>query len=412
MKFKEQLIKIIGLETSIFIKNIIGYINKKLVFFIKGLWLPFALILYITNFKVIKIHTNRVGHLIHDIEIELKIRELYKKKYKIIVLTSPKGIANIYTYKYLSRYVYFINNKFIKFFFKPFTLINFTTLNTDETSIVRDGNSKYTKIVNEWGNRKPLFSVNQKDHDYLMYFLEKFGMRKTDWYVCIQNRSSNYSLNKDRRVDDYDQSYRNNSVVHYSEAIDEIIKRGGWVVRMGEKNADVVSTNLKIIDYSNYANKNDRLDMLLYANCKFVLCSSSGVINMSNMFGVPAAVTNIAPLSHIFAGPNYNICIPKLYKRGGKHLKFKEILNSKSANFRLGREFNQESIVLIENTSDEILKLTKEMFNLINTNGSNDSLKVNEELKEFKSHFNSNHYTYNGEAKVSSYFLKKYKHLI
>ena len=213
-------------------------------------------------------------------------------------------------------------------------------------------------------------------------------------------------------IHDYGQDFRNNSILDYQLAIKEICNQGGWVIKMGTETNETIKFNEKVIDYSKYTKKNDRLDTVLFAKCKFVLCSSSGVISMSNMFGVPAAISNIVPLSHVFLGPYYNICIPKLYLKEGKLMNFSAILKSNSSNFRTTNEFNNDNIELLDNESDEILNLVKEMLYMIDNKKTHAKYRLDKDIEKFRSMFDSRHYTYKGSANISLYFINKYKYLI
>ena len=80
----------------------------------------------------------------------------------------------------MKNYVYFFENLILRFFFIPFTWIKFVSLKTENISIVKNESSRFTNIVNKWGNRDPLFKITDQDDEYRMNFLKKFGMKEGD----------------------------------------------------------------------------------------------------------------------------------------------------------------------------------------------------------------------------------------
>ena len=71
-KLRQLFSNLLGLKLF----NILKIIIKKIIlfskFFLIFIYLPFALVLFIFDFKIVKVVSDRIGHLIHDIEIEVK----------------------------------------------------------------------------------------------------------------------------------------------------------------------------------------------------------------------------------------------------------------------------------------------------------------------------------------------------
>ena len=305
------------------------------------------------NIVFVRIYAHRVGHLTADMRIKVKENILNGSTKKIIAFHIEKEIANDHIIKYFDDYLIFVRNRIIGFLLLPFTWIFFLNLDGHKVSATTS-TSQYSQIISLWDKRKPLFIIKNKDIEVGNEFLERIGFKKDDWFVCVHARDSKYSLEKSNS--DFGQEFRNVSIESYIPAIEYIIE-------------------------------------------------------LSNLFGTPAAITNLAPLSNSLHGFSENICIPKLYVKENKLVPFKTIMESDMSNFRYNSQFKTSKIDLQDNSEDEILELTKEMYLYING-----SLKMDgheEKLfADFKNLFKEGHYMFKGNAQISKYFLKKYQNLI
>ena len=167
-----------------------------------------------------------------------------------------------------------------------------------------------------------------------------------------------------------------------------------------------------LIDYAHSDHKRDWMDLYLSATCKFFLGSNSGPINIANVFGVPAAQVGVAPLSVMSAGVN-DICIPMLYRSDKlrRLLTFNEIFESEVSSYRLNEEYEKYGISLEQNTQEDILDLTIEIYSRV---FSSYEVDKSDELRQerFKSMLKPGHYSYGSASRVGSEFLKKYQHLL
>ncbi len=394
------------------INSLFRGIIKVTVFFSKKFITIFYLIpavfLRFFNIVFVRIYAQRVGHLTADMRIKVKENILNGSSKKIVAFHVENEIANDHIIKYFDEYLIFVRNRIIGFLLLPFTWIFFLNLDGHKVSATTS-TSQYSQIINLWENRKPLFIIKNKDIEVGHKFLEKIGFKKDDWFVCIHARDSKYSLEKSNN--DFGQEFRNVSIESYVPAIEYIIQKGGKCIKMGHESSSKLKEIDGLFDYSSFDGKNDQLDVFLFSQCSFSLCCDSGVIELSNLFGTPAAITNLAPFSNSLHGISQNICIPKLYLKDNKLLPFKTIMESDMSNFRYNSQFKSSKIDLQDNSEDEILELTKEMY--LYVNGSL-TMSSNEEklYADFKNLFKEGHYMFGGKAQISKYFLKKYQDLI
>ena len=64
------------------------------------------------------------------------------------------------------------------------------------------------------------------------------ALKADDWFVCIHIRERE------------DGSFRNSKIKLYIDAIHEITRRGGWVVRIGNNHSIPLPNMERVIDYS------------------------------------------------------------------------------------------------------------------------------------------------------------------
>lgn len=266
-------------------------------------------------------------------------------------------------------------------------------------------------IQKKWDekNFKPLFSINESDKKISKDLLSKIGIKENDWYVTIHVRESNFKG---------EESYRDSDINNFEEAINYINSMGGWVIRMGDKSMSSIKIkDEKFFDYANSDYKSDLLDVFFCATAKFMIGTSSGLSALSYIFGVPLALTNLLPTATVYLSKR-DMFIPRILKsnKNGKLLKFFEIF-SPPVNIAMidGSYRNLLELDFVENTSDEILYLVKEMFENISNDKKN---FINEELQERFHKSLENIEPLIGfpgmrfQCNVSSYFLKKYIHLL
>ena len=384
-----------------FIKRCCAYSLKIIL---TTLYFPASVILYLFNIKFIKIYAHAIGHLAVDTTIPLKEKIITRGSTRFIFFHTSKHIANKHLIKYIQLHACFVNNRLLGYLLLPFYWSKISGLNIEEVCISRNQTSKYIEINKNWDT--PFFELFDEDINYGQSFLREIGF-DNNWFVCLHARDSGF--HKSRSSSDFGQEFRNNSIKNYKDAINYILANGGKCIRMGDPSMQKFDDIEGVYDYAHSDLKNDRLDIFLFASCKFSLCSSSGVIELSNLFGVPCAISNIIPISGIVHGISKNVCISKLLYKNGELIPFAEILNQDVGNYRIGSLYSEASIEVAENSSDEILGLVKDLesFNFLDSYKANASTLELEE--KFLSLLKPGHYMYGGKARISHYFLKKYQ---
>jgi putative glycosyltransferase (TIGR04372 family) len=185
---------------------------------------------------------------------------------------------------------------------------------------------------------------------------KRFDINADDWFVALHLRCSIDPMRNLRDVD----------VEAYDDAVREIIRWGGRVIRIGglDYSPKLSVSDDFFIDLSRNIDLDPVTNLYVLARCRFLLGSGSGPANVSgHVFGRPIAVTNVGPMGGRIAWRN-QVVLPKMFvnRRTG---------NVMSIEKRLSDEFSQiESKAALafrgyeehRNSASEILELTSDML--------------------------------------------------
>jgi putative glycosyltransferase (TIGR04372 family) len=193
--------------------------------------------------------------------------------------------------------------------------------------------------------------------------MRQMGIPEGAPFVCFHARDSAYL---EAIYPDFDTSYhdyRNSRIQNLLPAMEELTRRGYYIVRMGVIVKETLNTtNPMIIDYANKY-RSDFLDIYLGAKCRFFVGSTAGISAIPLIFRRPVAVINAIPLEYFPPSGAKTLVIPKrLWLRSEeRYLTFREILNSGVGRFLRYDEYLAKGIEVIENTPQEITALVMEM---------------------------------------------------
>jgi putative glycosyltransferase (TIGR04372 family) len=150
------------------------------------------------------------------------------------------------------------------------------------------------------------------------------------------------------------------------------------------------------------------MDLYLMSQQKFLIGSHTGVSDVTQMFRKPIINTNIVS----WVQPRYmdgDIYLLKLFKfkQTGEIVSIKEYLKNKLYLAAVRDEFNiLDDYEVIDNSSEEILNATKEMYKMIFNNKVDFNQK---EQQKFRNVFPVTSLTRISKSYISEYFLNKYK---
>jgi putative glycosyltransferase (TIGR04372 family) len=259
-------------------------------------------------------------------------------------------------------------------------------------------------IQKKFSGHPPLLTLTEDDLKRGWAALYDLGMKKDDWFVCVHCREDGFS-------DKVDYHYRNADIRNYFSAMDAIVQRGGWVIRMGDRAMKPLPSMKQVIDYAHLGIKSEWMDIFLCGAAKFFLGSHSGLCNLADIFGVPVVVTNSAHMAGVLPYGVKDIGIPKLTwsVKENRYLHFKEVLPL--SHNRICQLFESSQLRLVENSPEDIKSLTEEMFDRIE--GKFNYTREDEELQEhFKSLMNPGHFSFGSVSRIGRDFLRKYSSLV
>lgn len=194
----------------------------------------------------------------------------------------------------------------------------------------------------------------------------EIGLPPNAWFVVIHVRDNGYQNGSWQKSNPYD-DYRNADIESYREALNLVASLGGYIVRIGDPRMKPLDGVPKLIDYFKSNIRSTYLDTYLLSNCKFFIGTSSGPILTSQLFGRPTLATNFAPINS-YAYLKNGITISKKYysKSMNRFLTLREVLQSEFSHEQNGNRFSQNEVLVIPNTSNEIVSAVKEMNQFIN----------------------------------------------
>jgi len=378
------------------------------IILVKPIFLPVALLLHILNYRYVNIFTDRIGHLAIEPDTLIKAQLLGEVKPRKWILLSPSNrTANSTLLEYWQPYFIVILNPFLCFLIRYLSWPNLMRFDCESYLRNIHGSQESYKIQKEWDNRAPLLSLTGRDQTWGANMLKQLGIPPKAWFVCVHAREPGFS-----EVDDEIQAYRNSSITNLIPSIQEIVRRGGWVVRLGDKTSSKLPAMTQTIDYAHHPLKCDRLDLVLCAKAKFILGNTSGISLLGTIFGTPCALANLIPISTLwFTAKDISIFKLLWLKEDGRYLTFYEAMATESSTWQFSSLYEKHGILPIENSAEDICMLTVEMLGMleekrrISTEQSLNNVAI-------KSAFKSHHYAYGSAATIAAFFLEKYKDIL
>ncbi len=214
---------------------------------------------------------------------------------------------------------------------------------------------------------EPSISFSEKEIKLGFEYLEKFGLKKNDKFVCFIVRDKKYLKHNFPEEDFSKWNYRDYNIDDFILAAEELTKLGYFVFRMGKISEKRLNTNNNmIIDYSFSDLKSDFLDIFLGANCEFCLSTDVGYDHIPYIFRRPlASITDPISLMKLSSKKFLNIFSLYYSKTEDKYLTLNQIFNSNLAYFNSSQDLYDAKIKIINPSPNEIKDFVIEMVNYI-----------------------------------------------
>lgn len=359
--------------------------------------------LYDTGIRFIPIiHLQAIGHLALEMDCCFKEEALgYRPSYTIVLLAPEEQIVNRHLLRYWRKHALIVTSAEDCALLQPLTRIKELRYEIDSYCMRDDGTAKAFSIYREWGDRSPLIRVTDEDRRRGWEWLEQKGVPSGAWFVCFHARESG------GRQQDHAHLHRNVNINTYIPAMEEVVRRGGWCVRMGDPAMQKLPALPQVIDYASSSERADWLDVFLFGSCRFLVGCNSGPVCVAASFGIPTLVTNSIPLSTAGLLSNDLVIYKRLWSRDeSRFLTFAEIMVSR---FGQGNCFTQEyeksNLEVIDNKPEEISAAVIEMIERLDG-----TVRYNDEdvrlQAAFKGMYKPGHYGYGAASRVGRDFLR------
>lgn len=369
--------------------------------------LPVVIVGHLLGYRRVTIITDRIGHLSSEIDCFLKLKELGElPNYKFFIAAPLERIANRHLYSYWEKHLCWIVNRFFCFILLAMSRYWFLRYDVSDYVLKLNSSQKIYEVNSRWRSRPPILHLSNGDLTFSESELVNLGVPKDRWFACIHVREAGFS-----RYDDATHAYRNAEPGALLGAIEEIRKKGGICVRMGDKSNTPMPNIDGLIDYAFSDFRSARMDVILCAKAKFFLGNTSGISFLSSIFGVPSLLVNMIPTSAV-AYLCCDLSIPKLIydRKKDRLLTFSEVFESGIANFRYTKLFERLDLAPIDNSSEEIAKATVEMIDKIDR-GSATACRSDLQ-KHFSSYFKEGDYGNSACSSTADSFLRTYEYLL
>lgn len=323
------------------------------------LMLPITLVLHAIGYRHVTVFTDRIGHLALEPDCLLKEQALGNIPHRKWIMLAPPGrVANEHLLSYWQPHFRIVRDKAVCLLIASMSRWGLMRYDIDHyIRAIGKAQAAY-RVYSEWGSRPPLLQLTSEDDTWCDEMLEQLGIPKDAWFVCVHAREAGFSP-----IDEELHNHRNSHIENTFLAIAEIVRRGGWVVRMGDPSMHPLPQLKQVLDYAHHPNKSSRMDVLLCAKAKFFLGNSSGITFLSSAFGVPCALANLIPIATLGFN-DFDISIPKLIRSqaSNRYLRFNETLNSAIANYQYASLYKADDLDVVENSADDIFLLVSEML--------------------------------------------------
>jgi len=236
--------------------------------------------------------------------------------------------------------------------------------------------------------------------------MEEWGIGPRDWYVCLHMRdSSHYG-----EIEGTGQTHRNAQVSSYLPLIEDVTRRGGFVIKLGGPQSPKLPKMDRLVDYARSRHKSSAMDLCLIRGARYFIGTTSGLTNVAISFGIPCALVNCITVDAQLWGSRVRFAPKRIIDADGRMLSQREITSS-PWRWRLfsAEVLAHHNAVAQENSSDEILETAKEVERIADPAGAGvaGDAEAARLLSDWQASLELPHFY--GNARPSLHYLRKYR---
>jgi putative glycosyltransferase (TIGR04372 family) len=370
--------------------------------------LPATVVLYLLGYRHVTIFTDRVGHFALEPDCLLKEQALGRIAPRRWILLAPEAqVSNEHLLTYWAPYFRVVRGELACFVVR--SMSGAGLMRFDASRYIRnlDKAQEAYRIEAEWGERPALLKLTAADEVWGSEMLGQLGLPPDAWFACVHAREGGFSPG-----DEEVHGHRNGRIENLVPAMEEIVRRGGWVLRLGDATMRPLPAMAQVVDYAHHRLKSARLDVVLCAKARFILGNTSGISLVGTVFGTPCALANMVPVTALGVGPR-DLSIPKLHRltREARYLRFDEIFAMPVAKAQYPRVFAEAGVEVEENVPEDILGLVADMFDQLE--GRADAVPGARELQQaFLAMMRPDQYSFGAASNVGARFLARHRDLL
>ncbi len=315
-----MIVLLIVILSNRFIQIRIGRINNKVI----G---HFAMELDASTLLNKKLVSNKpqlnLYYFAHRVSVNKYFEQLVKEKFKIM----PQILLE-YSYQFL------VANKTFHQHVIPSYDYNFGVT-------VPSSRKLSTNFWIELSNEPPLLRNSLEEKEESRKLLLDLGS-KFEEFACFHVRDSSFKINELRtrgfsswHIEEVASrsNFRNSKIDNFELASRHLASKNIAPIRVGINMKELNnSTKSFFIDYSHSGLRSDRNDLLLAANCKFMVCTLSGFSEVSKIFRIPIFYIDLGEFTYFASKVNSSVkatplVLPKIirFRKNQKILSFTEI---------------------------------------------------------------------------------------
>jgi putative glycosyltransferase (TIGR04372 family) len=232
---------------------------------------------------------------------------------------------------------------------------------------------------------------------------QRWGMKPDDWYVCLHMRDAlHYG-----EISGTGQTHRNADVDEYLSAIRHITSLGGWVIKLGGPRSPKLPRMRNVVDYARSYHRSHLMDVQLIRNARLFIGTTSGLTNVAVSMGIHCALVNCITTDAQLWGDRVRFALKGIKLQDGSFITQQQI-TSTPWRWRMfsADVLARHGAILVDNTSDEILEIVKEVEALVAAETYATVPDGCELLARWRSSLSIPHFY--GNALPSLYYLKKH----
>ncbi len=308
---------------------------------------------------------DRIGDFIWYLFMLLNLYS--EKEYNIILITFPdelKPRTNKAVFEILTRHIQVIRSTDGKLIWTnmKYCLDNVSSCHKNRIYLVCNVRKLVTDFYTKFHNKAPVYrpSLSDIQIEQGKRLRRKMDIPESAPIVTLHIREAGYLPCEDPL---WSNNYRNTSIENYIPALDYLIGKGFYIIRLGDKSMKQIPIRSpQVIDTPFHPEYCDLVDPYFTYESKFFIGNESGPDFLARAFGVPLLSVNSTIIPNSWAAGN-TLFVPKHYysNKLGRDLTYEEIILSPAVEYFQDYLFQESGVELNENSPEEILMAFKEM---------------------------------------------------